>query len=142
MRWLRASALRGLCVAVCVLALSAGACNSPTLPLPPPGVTAMSVSADHASLTISGSGAIPGAYVFIVNDDLGEGRITSAGRRGDYRMVLPLDLSLHDQNWFTIWQRYGIEDSSSDSFPGPLPYGPGSVGWEGGAPDAGRGSDA
>src|SRR3954468_22226512 len=111
MEWLRACALRGLGVAVCVLAFGAGACNSPTLPLPPPGVDAMFVSADHASVTISGSGAIPGAYVFIFNDDVGDGRIAVASPRGAFSMVLPLDLRVHDQNWCVIWQRYGKEDS-------------------------------
>ena len=102
----------------------------------------MLVSDDHTSVTISGSGAIPGAYVFIINDDVGEGRITLAGRRGDYSMVIPLDLRFHDQNWCVIWQRFGKDDSWAESFQAPSRYGPGSVGWEAGSPDAGAESGA
>jgi hypothetical protein len=133
MKWLGARASAALRVAALGAVIAMGACYSPTLPLPPPNdPTTFLVSDDRTSVTMEGTGAIPGALVFILNEDVGRGQFAVAGLRGDYHLTLPLDLSLHDQNWFMIWQHSGSRDSETHSFRAPPRYGPGSVGWSGG----------
>jgi len=146
MKWLGARASAALSVAGCVSALGIGACLSPTLPLPPPNdPTNLLVSDDRTSITMDGSGAIPGALVFILNEDVGHGEFTVAGVRGDYHLTVPLDLSRYDRNLFLIWQHSGSRDSETHEFYAPPRYGPGSLPSDdagvGGAPD-GAESDA
>jgi hypothetical protein len=59
-------------VAVAFAALCAFACESPTLPLPPPEapMQAPGVDADHVQLTASCGGAQPGANIFIINQTI------------------------------------------------------------------------
>jgi len=139
----RACVSAGLPVAVCVSALAMGGCDSPTLPLPPPNDPKnFVVSDDHTSIAMDGTGAVPGALVFVFNEDVGKGQIVVAGALGDYHVSAPLDLSRYDQNWFLIWQHYSGADSEIQPFAAPPRYGPGSLGWMTPGSEAGAPSDA
>jgi hypothetical protein len=108
--------LRAMLIAS-VFSLAVGACLSPTLPMPPPNDPKVAlVSADQMSITFEGTGAIPGALVLIVNDDVRRGGVDTAGSLGEYKVTVPLDLSLHDQNRFLMWQTYGRDVSEVREF--------------------------
>jgi hypothetical protein len=107
------AAVRAVAAGLAVLALSA--CYSPTLPLPPPDTSMKELSPDGTSVTVEG-GAIVGAQVFIFNNDTGQGVITTAwatNSGGQYHAVVPVDFTNFRRNTLEIWQRIGIEDSTT-----------------------------
>jgi hypothetical protein len=99
-------------VAALVLLASASACYSPTLPLPPPDQPEGEVSADGTTITVNGGG-MRGAEVFVFNTDLGEGSVTTVTPAGTFHTVVAADFVRFPRNTLEIWQRVGIEDSSS-----------------------------
>jgi hypothetical protein len=100
--------------AALLLALTVCACYSPTLPLPPPdSPESAELCADGTCVTVDGTGALPGAQVFVFNTDLGEGVITTGTWNRRYHAVVPVDFTRFSRNTLEIWQREGIEDSSS-----------------------------
>jgi hypothetical protein len=104
------AAVRAVAVGLAVLALSA--CYSPTLPLPPPDKPESAVSPDGTTVTVDGVGLV-GAQVFVFNTDLGEGVITTVTGSGQFHAVVPVDFAKFRRNTLEIWQRIGIEDSTS-----------------------------
>jgi hypothetical protein len=110
----RAWAAAARAAAAPLLALTVSACYSPTLPLPPPDSPDLKqVSPDGMTVTVGGAGALPGAQVFVFNTDLGEGVITTGTWNRRYYAKVPVDFSRFSRNTLEIWQRVGIEDSSS-----------------------------
>lgn len=117
-----------------VLGLLFAGCQSPTLPLPPPGNPDIAQLTAPGEVTVVGAQAIPGANVMIFNLDTGSGIIMTADDRGVYRGVIAVDLSVHARNTAEMWQRSGIDDSSAVSF--LIPYGPEHPNLDGTDPDA------
>jgi hypothetical protein len=106
-------------LAILLALAGVGGCNSPTLPLPPPSTPEeITVSGDGTHVELAGSGAQPGALVLVFNDELTvlAGAIATANSQGQYRMTVPVDLSVHAQNQLEMWQRLGTEDSSLVTF--------------------------
>jgi hypothetical protein len=109
----RASAAAVRTVAL-LFVMALPACYSPTLPLPPPdSPESAELSADGRSVTLDGSGVFPGAQIFVLNTDLGEGVITTGTSSGRYHAVVPVDFSRFSRNTLEIWQHMGVDDSSS-----------------------------
>lgn len=81
-----ARAARGLALAAALTALSAG-CTSPTLPLPPPSLSALTL--DNGQVTVEGTAEV-GSLVFVLNRDEGGGVITSADApEGHFAATIP-----------------------------------------------------
>ena len=100
--------------AACLGLLSVSACYSPTLPLPPPDrPDSADINATGTAVTVDGAGVYPGALVFLFNTELGEGVITTGTWNRRYHADVPLDFSTYPRNTIEIWQRAGVEDSSS-----------------------------
>jgi hypothetical protein len=98
--------------AASLLVVFVSACYSPTLPVPPPDSPEAVVSADGLTVTVDG-GALPGALVFVFNTDLGQGVVTTGTQYGRFHAVVPVDFYRFPRNTLEIWQRMGIDDSSS-----------------------------
>lgn len=96
-----------------VLALCA--CQSPTLPLPPPSEPDYLTAGDGQFAEINGGpgSAIPFALVMIFNADLGTGTIVTAGPRGEFAARIETDFSASPYNTIELWQRHGRGDSTS-----------------------------
>lgn len=104
-----------LLVTIVVWAGLLSACQSPTLPLPPPSEPDYMTSqdGDYAEI-IGGSGtAIPDALVMIFNADLGRGVIVTAGPQGEFTARIPTSFAETGYNTVEIWQRHGRADSTS-----------------------------
>lgn len=107
-------AVAGWAVGTCLVSWALSACLSPTLPLPPPGEpTVAELSADGKSVRILGRGALPGAEVMFLNEQLPDVNIwVMANTVGDYKVpALPVDLSTSSTNAVEIWQIYGSDSS-------------------------------
>jgi len=108
----------------CFVALGLGvACNSPTLPLPPPNAPEeVRLSADATRADLAGAGAQPGALVLVFNEEpsVQAGVIVTADGQGRYRLTVPIDLSVNPRNQLELWQRVGTQDSSLVTFHVPL----------------------
>jgi hypothetical protein len=105
---------RALAAALLGIALAAGGCASPTLPLPPPEVPSVSKGsdADHVTLTSSCGGAEDGALIVVINysappeDQVGGAFATSCGS-------WQASVWAHKGDTLTITQQYGGQDSQS-----------------------------
>jgi hypothetical protein len=91
------------------LTCTAASCLSPTLPLPPPEVNAISASATEGQWRISGS-CVEGAIVTVFDDTSGEG-VLMEDRSGFGHWVI--DLSATQCDTVRIWQEVGGERSVS-----------------------------
>lgn len=98
-----------------VTMLVLGACQSPTLPLPPPNEPDYLTTSDGQSAEVLGGpgSAIPGALVMIFNVDTGGGVIVTAGSRGEFSGRIETDFTGTPYNTVEIWQRHGRGDSPS-----------------------------
>jgi hypothetical protein len=99
-----------------VLGAVAAGCNSPTLPLPPPSVSALEYTNDQ--VTVEGN-AIAGSLVFAYNQTAGSGAIYQAEDDGHFFMVIegkPRDI-------IAIWQEDGpdISPTIQKVVPEPTP---------------------
>jgi hypothetical protein len=111
---LSARAVAGWAVGTCLVSWALSACLSPTLPLPPPGEpTVAELNADGKSVRILGHGAIRGAQIIFLNEQLPDVNIwVFADSLGDYRVpALPVDLSTSSTNAVEIWQTYASDSS-------------------------------
>jgi hypothetical protein len=95
-RWIFGGTLAG---AVAAVSLSLGACNTPFIPIPPPGdptfrpvATVDAMGQTHTTWETSGGPhpAMAGVRVFVYNATLGEGVIARAGTDGAY-VAAPLE---------------------------------------------------
>lgn len=101
MVWLRRALGVLLLAGLLASALSVLACAAPTLPLPPP--TALSSAPDAmGNVTVTGR-VNPGAYVFALNEDRGDGVIVSADGAGLYSATLQATSG----HTITCWQMVG-----------------------------------
>lgn len=98
---------RWILVAVVALGLAVAGCQSPTLPLPPPGQPEVSEVSSEGTVTVQGD-AMADALVFGLNDRTGRGAIDTATASGNYRLVI--EARVGDQ--LEIWQQLGSEASS------------------------------
>lgn len=91
------------------------ACQSPTLPLPPPSEPdyATSAEGDYADIVGGPGSAIPEALVMVFNADLGTGVIVTAGPQGEFTARVPTDFEATGFNTIEVWQRHGRADSPS-----------------------------
>lgn len=96
-------------------ALVLGACQSPTLPLPPPNEPDYLNAPDGEQVEILGGPGtvLPEALVMIFNVDLGTGVIVTGGPRGELSARVDTDFSKTKSNTVEIWQRQGSGDSPS-----------------------------
>jgi hypothetical protein len=68
--------------------LALGACNTtPTLPLPPPVVSAITAPDENGLVSVRGA-ALERAYVSILNNDTSEGVITQAADDGSFQATI------------------------------------------------------
>jgi len=116
-------------------------CQSPTLPLPPPGRPDIAQLTSAGQVTVAGGSALPQALVMMFNLETNSGVIMSASDRGVYTGVISVDLATHAHNTVWLWQRYGSDDSSVDEF--QIPYGleHGQLDSDGGPPDSAQPSE-
>ena len=83
------------------LAIAVTSCAAPTLPLPPP--TALT-SAPDAMGRVTVTGRVnPDAYVFVLDEDRGDGVIVSADAAGTYTATL----TAASGDTLTVWQMVG-----------------------------------
>jgi len=99
--------------ALCSLILGAtvASCNSPTLPLPPPSYSTVSLSSGQAIVVGEDSDAEPNADVICFNQITNLGRVTSANAKGAYELRIPASAG----DPLECWQRIGGESSPSVS---------------------------
>lgn len=102
-------------VVLVTVASSLVACQSPTLPLPPPSEPdyATSEDGDYAEILGGPGSAIPEALVMVFNADLGVGVIVTAGPQGEFTARVPTDFGPTGFNTIEVWQRHGRADSPS-----------------------------
>src|SRR5712671_3143685 len=116
MKWRRVSATASVALGTLLVPWFICACNSPTLPVPPPAdplnvPSALLVDSEHVSL--SGTQAWPGALVIAMNQTLLESnpeeaiRGTRVDANGRYTVVIRVDLRCTRTNIVDIWQRNG-----------------------------------
>jgi hypothetical protein len=100
-RWLTGGALAG---ALAALGLTLGACNTPFIPIPPPGDPSFkpiamvdATGGQHVVWETSGGAnqAMAAAQVYVYNRALGEGVIARAGADGAY-VAAPIEGKLGD----------------------------------------------
>ncbi len=110
-RRLRATARRAAGTVLVSMGLSA--CNSPTLPVPPPYPEKLTqpsdveLLADGKHVRIAGDGALrnDGIQVFMFNEELGAGQRADKDEFGHYEGIVPVDLScLRPTNHVDLWQ--------------------------------------
>jgi len=104
-----------LFVTMLALAGSIAACQSPTLPLPPPSEPdyLTSEEGDYSEIVGGPGSALPDALVMVFNADLGTGVIVTAGPRGEFVARVPTSFADGGYNTVEIWQRHGRADSPS-----------------------------
>jgi hypothetical protein len=73
-------------LSLCCLALllGAAACNTPTIPLPPLSAPTFAALTAPDTWTASGTGAVDGAQIFVINRVSGDGVATRADATGAY----------------------------------------------------------
>ena len=98
---------RWILVAVVALGIGVAGCQSPTLPLPPPGQPEVGQVQSDGTVTIHGD-AMRDAMVFGYNDRTGQGVIDTATPSGDYTLVMKAQIG----DDIEIWQQVGSEISS------------------------------
>lgn len=92
---------------VVALGLGVASCQSPTLPLPPPGQPEVSGVSSDGTIRVEG-GAIADALVFVLNDRTGRGVIETASPGGGYRAVIEARVG----DPIEVWQQVGLDVSS------------------------------
>lgn len=108
--WRRWFALSSLLLGACV-----AGCNTPTLPLPPPSYSTVSLSSGQAIVVGEESDAEPNADVICFNRVTNLGRVTSANAKGAYELRIPAAAG----DALECWQRVGDESSPSVSLTVP-----------------------
>ena len=145
--------MAGVALGTILVLGSFSACNSPTLPTPPPEPTQLDIPdaellADGEHIALSGY-AMPGATVVFINRTLlvtnvdeASGVAVAAIVDGKYSGTLKVDLRCSATNIIDITQRddYG-QDSEVRRFNAPNGFRDGAAPPQGGCPDAG-GDDA
>lgn len=109
---MRRRLLLGLGLTAVVSALSATSCLSPTLPLPPPDVEAVSQSTEPDRWLISGTCA-PGALVIVFNDDTAQG-VAYEDRDQSGHFLVEIEAELCDSAW--VSQERGNDTSARNFF--------------------------
>lgn len=106
---------RSRLVALVLGCLLLGACQSPTLPLPPPNEPDYLATPDgqHTEIIGGPGSAIPGALLMVFNVDVGEGVIVTVGSRGEFSARIETSFAAAPVNTVEIWQRHGRADSPS-----------------------------
>lgn len=96
------------------LALLAGACNSPTLPLPPPALPSVQASTEPGKVHLSSTrGAEPNAVVVIINTNPGvPGDKNVGGASSDADGSWFTDVYASDGDALEISQEFGTTKSS------------------------------
>jgi hypothetical protein len=127
MTWRRARATASVALGTLAVSWFISACNSPTLPVPPPADPLMVpnavLEADGEHVTLSGTQAWPGALVIVVNHTLLASNPAEAirGTRvdvdGSYLATIRVDLRCTHTNSMEIWQR---NDEGFESKPKPF----------------------
>lgn len=89
--------------------LGLAACNSPTLPLPPPAQPDVTVQQGMALLVGERGSVEPKALVIAVNSASGQGAVATADYEGAWRMQVQAKRG----DAIELWQRVGNDDSDS-----------------------------
>ncbi len=89
-----------------VLVAGCTTASSPTLPVPPPAALS-SAPNDEGVVTITGTGAIEGAFVSALNEQSEEGRIVRANDLGEFEIQIGAEVG----NSIIVWQTLGTRTS-------------------------------
>jgi hypothetical protein len=93
-------------------ALGAASCLSPTLPLPPPDIEAVSQALDGKHWTVSGD-CTPGAVVTVFNEETGRGVVVE-DRNETGHWTVSLEATKCDLAWAE--QEHGTDHSQRNTF--------------------------
>lgn len=92
-------------LALCALAACTSG-SSPTLPIPPPSALSSTPDGDGI-VTITGTGAVPGALIAAYNEQRGDGVLGTASDEGDFSVRLRAAVG----DDITVWQQVGTRSS-------------------------------
>ncbi len=98
-----------LAFALCLFALGGCESSAPPIPIPPPGF--LSAPAVDGYATLSGSGATPEAYIFVLNEDAQTGVIDTVDLNGNYSVRIQASVG----NTVSYWFRVGSAESLPQS---------------------------
>src|SRR5882724_9064324 len=108
---LRAAANRAL--GTLLVSVGMFACNSPTLPVPPPYPEKLAQPSEvellpdskHVRIASDGALRVDGVEVFMFNEELGAGQRADKDEFGHYEGIVPVDLSCsRPTNHVDLWQ--------------------------------------
>ncbi len=99
---LRPTGRRGF-LGVSAMALLLASCATPTLPLPPPMVSAISAP-ENGLVRVEGQG-LPDAWIMCVNNDTEEGIIGRSDASGEFAF----EIRAESGHYLTVWQRVATD---------------------------------
>jgi hypothetical protein len=97
-----------------VAAVVALGCTSPTLPLPPPSAPSETAGTEPGTYVLTGSGAVPGAFLFVYDASAPTDQIVGTVVAKDGTWTVTVTATKGDV--VQIWQETGGSDSTAINF--------------------------